>query len=545
MSNNVASSFGGSSLKLHTTQDSFDVRVDADIIALLKYIHQNNVDADLKNHLRDLIFIYRQDKNDAWIEPIKDAFSELGLTIVSPLSSESVMPAVVAQKKNSFGSSRAVPIFSTQIPVHKATPTQSKKVVVTSVTDAKVTASPISVSQDEEDEEVAVKKTVQTKNTGQETVDADNSANSDIEAPAVPAPSPVAIINREALQARILEIKRLVNEQIGNPVHLIESDEVIGRGYMNALLDAMKKVNGGRPDELLHAVEALEQAYIKVQTLIGGTQATFVPLKEDVAPPLPERVVSPSQPQRAPLVEVPNTHSISSPAPTIEKKAASVSVPEVAIDEQFRRQTLQQNMERVTEAAKKEAAQEFTPKTYTAEVAAPQKQPVVSAPPDPVPQKNETPHVDSSTKPLRSVAADAKLQELLRTNRDKDITAKEQKEKAAIAAMDPLQTPEITAGLSQLLSEWSLFKSSGFFGTGPSGKDHVLYLKLAPLTMATVIAGRFEGVTPLIKQSITDYMNGWRYEEGIVHEHGETFEHYLRKVVYHIVSKKKQSLLKR
>ena len=57
--------------------------------------------------------------------------------------------------------------------------------------------------------------------------------------------------------------------------------------------------------------------------------------------------------------------------------------------------------------------------------------------------------------------------------------------------------------------------------------------------MAAVIAGRFEGATPVIKQSITDYMNGWRYEEGIVHEHTETFEHYLRRVIHHILNKKK------
>jgi len=67
----------------------------------------------------------------------------------------------------------------------------------------------------------------------------------------------------------------------------------------------------------------------------------------------------------------------------------------------------------------------------------------------------------------------------------------------------------------------------------------VLYKKLASLTMAAVIAGRFEGATPRIKQSITDYMNGWRYEEGVVHEHGESFEHYLRKVIRHILEKQK------
>ena len=59
--------------------------------------------------------------------------------------------------------------------------------------------------------------------------------------------------------------------------------------------------------------------------------------------------------------------------------------------------------------------------------------------------------------------------------------------------------------------------------------------KLAPLQIPLLLAGRFEGATQEIKQSITDYMNGWRYEQGIVYESGETFEHYLRRVIRHIL----------
>ncbi|MEZ4200438.1 MAG: hypothetical protein R3B69_02500 [Candidatus Paceibacterota bacterium] len=41
--------------------------------------------------------------------------------------------------------------------------------------------------------------------------------------------------------ARIQEINNQVNSRIGNPVNLIDADNAIGREYMNALLDAMKK----------------------------------------------------------------------------------------------------------------------------------------------------------------------------------------------------------------------------------------------------------------------------------------------------------------
>ncbi len=61
------------------------------------------------------------------------------------------------------------------------------------------------------------------------------------------------------------------------------------------------------------------------------------------------------------------------------------------------------------------------------------------------------------------------------------------------------------------------------------------------MPMASVIAGRFEGVTPEIKRDLADYMTGWRYERGIVHEMGETFEHYLRRVVKEILERQRRA----
>ena len=118
-----------------------------------------------------------------------------------------------------------------------------------------------------------------------------------------------------------------------------------------------------------------------------------------------------------------------------------------------------------------------------------------------------------------------------------------EKEAASAKPLSGLDSPEIGEGLARLLSEWKLFKSSGFLGTGPSGKEHPLYKQLGNLPMASVIAGRFEGSTPEIKQGITDYMNGWRYEQGILHEMGETFEHYLRRVIFQILERQRQQKL--
>jgi hypothetical protein len=104
---------------------------------------------------------------------------------------------------------------------------------------------------------------------------------------------------------------------------------------------------------------------------------------------------------------------------------------------------------------------------------------------------------------------------------------------------DPLYAPEVDGGLEQLLQEWNLFKSSGLFGTGPNGREHPLYKKLAPMMVQDVAQGRFSDARPEVVQSITDYMNGWRYEQGIVYEPGESFETYLRRVIRFIIDGKK------
>ena len=147
----------------------------------------------------------------------------------------------------------------------------------------------------------------------------------------------------------------------------------------------------------------------------------------------------------------------------------------------------------------------------------------------PAPAKKEPEKIEPTT--VRSVATVTTLPEKMSNLEE---VLKQEKQEASKPITD-LEAPKVTAGLEQLLSEWKLFKNSGFLGTGPGGVEHPLYKQLANLPMASVIAGRFEGVTPEIKQSITAYMNGWRYEHAVVHEMGETFEHYLRRVIKQIL----------
>jgi len=105
---------------------------------------------------------------------------------------------------------------------------------------------------------------------------------------------------------------------------------------------------------------------------------------------------------------------------------------------------------------------------------------------------------------------------------------------------DDLMSPDITVGLSQLLSEWKIFKGSGLFGMGPGGIDHPLYVGIKDNTMLSIMNGTFTGATSEIQQSINDYINGWRYEQSIVPQHSETFEHFLRRVVRKVLKDAKR-----
>ena len=171
------------------------------------------------------------------------------------------------------------------------------------------------------------------------------------------------------------------------------------------------------------------------------------------------------------------------------------------------------------------------PATDTVKPSAEPTPPPTPAAPPPAPAAKQPPAPDTT-----KAASLAESKQKLRTPEDlPDPAAVE----TASVAGDPLFTKEVDAGLEQLLAEWSLFKKSGFLGTGGKGREHPLFKKIAELQIPLLLAGRFEGATQEIKQSITDYMNGWRYEQGIIYEQGETFEHYLRRVIRHILDLQK------
>ncbi len=519
MQSGTTGSLGGSSLLVREAQMPFDVKKESDVIALLKHIHQNPIDPEIKNSIRDAVFLYRQDFSSTSLESLKKVCSSVGIEVRSGDVSENAVTKAKTPNPR-FNSGRPLPSFGAV--VVKSEPITVPETKVSGVNTVPlrkivvpifVVPTPVAPELPKPADPVVVVLPIS------------------VVSPVVEVPVPE--IDLSAAQARISEIKHAVNAKVGNPVNLIDSHNEVGRTYMNALLDAMKKANGGIPGELASAMVVLETAYAGVQTALDGVPA--VPVAQKVEVPVSAQVNVAPETQVVLPVEV---------APL-----SSVATPNSAISDEVKKQALEAKLAEIKSRGEQIKS---TPAPVVPIV--PQQQPPpleapsyatanVAATPEPLPIVQRPEVTTTQDSGMHSVAKNKQLQDLLRSTREKEVTTEENKQKEEIAKMDPILTPEVSAGLSQLLSEWSLFRSSGFFGTGPSGKDHVLYQKLAGLTMASVIAGRFEGATPLIKQSIGDYMNGWRYEEGIIHEHGETFEHYLRKVVHHIIEKKKKAIL--
>lgn len=426
----------------------------------------------------------------------------------------------------------------------------------------------------------------------------------------LPKESPQTSVPANEHLDRIREIKSLVNTAVGNPINLIDSDNEVGREYMNALLDAMKKVSGETNDpSVVEAMSRLESAYTAVQKVIDEKNIKPEPKPETKDTAEPEKaaetvdaatelttnksaqaaeVVAPESKVTAePIASVATSLSGSSttvpesevvnettppvdtnesapqPESAVESETVPVNNTEVKAQPQNAEtksdknvheglyHQAEENLLEPEETKKMSPLQRLTSRLSSRkpdpEKESVQPHPVVDVKmPEPehkVPKNQpvSTPEVLEEAepdKPFEPVAEVETLPEKMETLK----RVIEEKEKAAQRELgDDLNDPMVNAGLEQLLSEWKLFKSSGLLGTGPNGIDHPLYKKLSQLPMASVVSGRFEGATPEIKQSITDYMNGWRYEQGMVHEMGESFEHYLRRVILFILKKQRQA----
>lgn len=429
--------------------------------------------------------------------------------------------------------------------------------------------------------------------------------------------APSAPKSLEEHKARITEIKRLVNEQIGNPVALVGAHHELGKEYMQALLAALKATGGGGVGADA-AMRRLEDSYSALLTDKPQPKEDPVPaaspiLKPVPVPPAPAKPVPPvipkpepkpepvpipepsklvpppmprpvppvvppkpvappmPQPQPAPVprpvppvpkpVEIPviresapvSTSEPSKPIPPpVPKPVPPVSKPVPSAPQPAPKPTTfsptaalaARLKELELEAAKQKQSastsasaptpipkpvppipKPVAPTPKPAPTAVPEETPVPKPAPAPEPLSHASgfPETKYTQKSIGAVSAEA----LAASGLGSEIQEARQ-------SQSELASPAITKALHDLLHEWSIFESSGFFGTGPSGPEHPLYIKIAPLSMGEIITGRYEGADRHVNNVIHDYVNAWRHEQGIAYTPSETFEHYLRRVVQRI-----------
>lgn len=360
-------------------------------------------------------------------------------------------------------------------------------------------------------------------------------------APAVTAPTINATVDSsvsEARMERIRSIKSDINNRVGNPVNLVDLNNEVGREYMSALLSAMKLLSSDSDSVAELAMNRLEAVYNTAINLLDTTATapsvavpvvTVVPQVVKILPTIPvsseatssvnNNIVTP-EPFNSPFSKVSEVENVNA-------GVSGYAVQEPVTFEEKAEPTMMQNFE----------TSNFSTPIQSPVV--PTSVPPLNVPNTPIPASplkvapvSEIPSYQSTViSPLTESATPLRQISELRTRDEVNNTS---------VNGNPLYTKAIDDGLEQLLSEWSLFKKSGLFGTGPSGREHPLFLKLAAIQIPLILAGRFDGSTQEIKQSVTDYMNGWRYEQGIVYEKGESFEVYLRRVIKHIIDLQNQ-----
>lgn len=479
---------------------ALDLSTQAGIMAVLAAVRVSTLDSAHKSELRDLVLQYTNGgRDESTRRLLEQKIVAYGVTVVAlPTHSTPVV------RETEFGSIRPAPQFAPVIlkaptpittpqassapvqpitPVVPAAPTQAPTPVAPIVSPVVPVSTPAPVAS----EPIVAPPVVAPVIVPEVPIPAS--------APVVEMPMQDAVGDTSVQLNRIREIKSIVNEKVGNPVNLVDINNAVGREYMAALLDAMKKINAGSAG--VAAMERLEQSFQAVQTVLA-THAERPATTEEVAQ---TESVKPTAVSNEPLQSVPPIDSpVSKPPITV--------LPNPVQFEGGDHHISPISISPVTTSSIDTSVNQVL-------------QPQSSAPVSYVPQ---------SAIPAIPSLADQKVK--LRSPNELPDPASLAN---ASVTGDPLMTKLVDDGLEQLLLEWSLFKKSGLFGTGPKGREHPLFKKVASLPIPLLLAGRFEGATQEIKQSITDYMNGWRYEQGIVYEQGETFEHYLRRVIKHII----------
>lgn len=454
------------------------------LLGTLVTVRNAALPTEQKAAIRDLILDYAGSTDEAAKEKLKGEITKQ-LAALNPAQPKAVVPPPPQSKPIAsnivLGRSRTAPSF-----VIKQTPIAPPKPV----------------------EEVPVVPTPEVKETTTPPPPPAPTVKIEPEVKKEETPQPV---QSSGAKNRINEIKHDINQKVGNPINLINADEALGKEYMAALLGAMKEssTNGatGGP-----ALTRLETVYKKAVELLATKDLNSIKHPKPVEKPI----------VKAPVADIPKP----APAPLPPPPPAAPAKPET------KKSSILSSM-----LLRNKNAETPTP---TQASVSPAVNPISTPGIRKMTFKTDEPKAEAVPPPdkLSPVSNATALPEKIANIRQKSIDREEDAKKP----ISDLQNEKVTLGLKQLLSEWKLFKGQGWFGSGPTGMDSVLYKNIYNLPMAVIVAGRFEGATPEIRHTIADYMNGWRYEQGIAHEMGESFETYLRRVVLHIMENQRVAL---
>jgi len=500
---------------------AFDLKSQAGVMSVLAAIRASKLSPAEKNELRDLVFTYTNGGGDASVR----------IALEQKLGAHQIVPVVTQRGGGTapvlpFGTYRPTPNFKAPLANTNAAPVApvaAPAVPVPPPVQA-VPPTPVPVPVAPVAAPAPVAAAPQPAPVAPTPIPTPTPTPTPTPVPPPAAPAPAAPLNaptEAAYLERIRQIKTAVNSKVGNPVNLVDINNEVGREYMNALLEAMKKLGGGAVSEMGAAMERLETAFVAVQSAIEQHEASGGAVSGPTTPP-PTPMPPPVYTAPAPApVPTPSPAPVMPPrdvAPAVAPAPAPLPVRPLAAP------------------APQEAELPTRLPVAPAPIAAPAPTPVPPVPrpvaPAPVANTTEEPSGFGNAPSANSLATGGR-----------SLTPTDLTDPASLSTSekgDPLYTREVDDGLDQLLSDWSLFKKSGLFGTGPKGREHPLYKKISDLQVPLLLAGRFEGATQEIRQSITDYMNGWRYEQGIIYQPGETFEKYLRRVIKHILDLQKK-----
>jgi hypothetical protein len=246
---------------------------------ILKVVRESDMDARAYSEFRDLVLQYAQSGGEAALrEKINDVISALPQEKQTQIANAEKMSTTqgddVEVHGRGLGNTRPAPFFATparhevySVEV-QTKPPQVQPPTVSVIAEPTSTSPRLQSAQDTESKSVPV------------TVTQEEPASRAV-TPITPAsPQPVSEPSRvsqtiamapvhttDEYRARISEIKHTVNAQFGNPVHLMEGNNPVGREYMSALVASLKATGGSAPGTLTSAMQNLENAFQAVMQM--------------------------------------------------------------------------------------------------------------------------------------------------------------------------------------------------------------------------------------------------------------------------------------